>query len=345
METTDRYRRSLKRKNYAAHTVKAYMNVLAQFTRWLTVPLASVTRNEIGAYVDHLFQKRLNPKTITCHLQIVRLFYEYLITEEGMAMANPVTKIAIRLPKPLPRHLKDDQVANLFAVITKARDRAMFMLMLRSGFRVEEVAHLTVDAVEYQRRQLFVASGKGAKDRMVYVSDDASSALLAYLEKRTSKAKELFLVEKGPMQGKPISVRGIQKRIEYYAHKSGLHVSCHCLRHTLATQLLNADAPLASIRDLLGHTHITTTQRYCRVANLKVQRDYHKAMEVVMQRMQALEEDEPDPRSHLREHRTYGQRVARGYGTRRDEGTAPVLLMKKKKEMDEVGERRERGPT
>ena len=78
---------------------------------------------------------------------------------------------------------------NLFAVITKARDRAMFMLMLRSGLRVEEVAHLTVDAVEYQRRQLFVASGKGAKDRMVYLSDDASSALVAYLEKRSSKAK------------------------------------------------------------------------------------------------------------------------------------------------------------
>jgi site-specific recombinase XerD len=239
-------------------------------------------------------------------LQTVRLFYEYLINEEGMAMANPITKISIRLPKPLPRHLKDDQVANLFAVITKARDRAMFMLMLRSGLRVEEVAHLTVDAIEYRRRQLFVASGKGAKDRMVYLSDDACAALLAYLEKRSSKAKELFLVEKGPMQGTPISVRGIQKRIEYYAQKSGVNVSCHCLRHTLATQLLNADAQLSSIRDLLGHTHITTTQRYCRVANLKVQRDYYKAMEVVLQRMQVLEEDE-DPRSSARERSVYGR--------------------------------------
>ena len=64
METTDRYRRSLKRKNYAAHTVKTYMNVLAQFTRWLTIPLASVTRNEIGAYADHRFLKRMSPKTI-----------------------------------------------------------------------------------------------------------------------------------------------------------------------------------------------------------------------------------------------------------------------------------------
>ena len=131
METIDRYRRSLKRKNFASHTVRTYMNVLAQFTRWLDVPLEHVTRNEIGAYVDHLFHKRLSPKTVTCHLQTIRLFYEYLISEEGMVLVNPVKKISIRLPKPLPRHLKDDQVADLFSVITKARDRAMFMLMLR----------------------------------------------------------------------------------------------------------------------------------------------------------------------------------------------------------------------
>jgi site-specific recombinase XerD len=96
METIESYRRSLKRKNYASHTVKTYMNILALFTRWLTVPLACVTRKEIGAYVDHLFQKRLSPKTITCHLQTIRLLFDYCIEEEGMAMANPVTKIAIR---------------------------------------------------------------------------------------------------------------------------------------------------------------------------------------------------------------------------------------------------------
>ncbi len=81
-------------------------------------------------------------------------------------------------------------------------------------------------------------------------------------------------------------MRGIQKRMEYYARQSGLDVSCHRLRHTFATQLLNADADLATIQDLLGHAHITTTQRYCRAANLKVQRDYYQAMELVLQRAQ-----------------------------------------------------------
>jgi site-specific recombinase XerD len=289
-----RYRRALKRRNYSTHTVKSYVNILDQFIRWLTVPLSEVTREEIGAYVDHLLRKRRTPKTITCHLQTIRLFFDYLINEEGRSMVNPVTRISLRLPKPLPRHLMDDQVRRLFGFITDLRDRAMFMLMLRCGLRVQEVAELTVDAVEYGRRQIFVFHGKGGKDRVVYISEDARSALLAYLAKRSSKARGLFLVQKGPMRGKPLSVRGIQKRIEYYARRSVLNVSCHRLRHTMATQLLNADADLATIQDLLGHGQITTTQRYCRVANLKVQRDYYKAMQIVLQRTQAQEEQEDE---------------------------------------------------
>jgi site-specific recombinase XerD len=299
MEPTElvRYRRALKRKNYSAHTVKSYVSILDQFMRWLTVALSEVTRKEIGVYVDHLLRKRRTPKTITCHLQTIRLFFDYLMNEERVAMVNPVTRISLRLPKPLPRHLQDDQVRRLFDGITDLRDRAMFMLMLRCGLRVQEIAELTVDAVEYGRRQIFIFHGKGAKDRVVYMSEDARSTLSAYLAKRSSKARGLFLVQKGPMRGKPLSVRGIQKRIEYYARESKLNVSCHRLRHTMATQLLNADADLATIQDLLGHGQITTTQRYCRVANLKVQRDYYKAMEVVLQKTQSQQEDDDEGES------------------------------------------------
>jgi site-specific recombinase XerD len=293
MDNTEltRYRRALKRKNYSAYTLKSYLNILDHFLRWTPVPLCKVTSREIGLYVDHLLQKRRSPKTITCHLQTIRLFFDYLIQEEAIPMANPVTRISIRLPKPLPRHLKDDQVTRLLAVIRDARDRAMFMLMLRCGLRVQEIADLTVDAADYQRKQIFVSKGKGGKDRLVYISEDARSALFAYLSKRSTRGKRLFLVQKGPMKGKPLSVRGIQKRMEYYARISKLNVSCHRLRHTMATQLLNADADLATIQDLLGHGQITTTQRYCWVANLKVQRDYYKAMEVVLQRTQAQADD------------------------------------------------------
>jgi site-specific recombinase XerD len=287
MDSTDRYRRFLKRRNFSSHTVKSYLNILAQFTAWLTVPRHETTRHEIDSYVDHLMGRKLSPKTITCHLQTIRLFFNYLIDDEGIPMANPITKVSIRLPKPLPRHLQDDQVRKFLAVITDPRDRAMVLLMLRCGLRVEEVSHLTLDAVELSRNRLFVISGKGGKDRVVYLSNDARSALEAYLKVRSSKARRTFLVQKGPLTGTPLSVRGIQKRIECYARESKIKVSCHSLRHTMATQLLNADADLSTIQDLLGHTHITTTQRYCRVSNVKVQRDYYKAIELVMQRGQA----------------------------------------------------------
>ncbi|OPY75648.1 MAG: Tyrosine recombinase XerC [Syntrophorhabdus sp. PtaU1.Bin153] len=171
------------------------------------------------------------------------------------------------------------------------------MFMLRCGLRVEEVSRLTIDAVELPRNRLFVANGKGRKDRVVYLSKDAKFALENYLEVRSSKAGRMFLVQKGPLAGTPIPVRGIRKRIEYYARQSTVKVSCHSLRHTMATQLLNADADPATfqfvnpgdLQEDFGRNiiHITTTQRYCRVSNLKVQRDYYNAIEVVMQRSQA----------------------------------------------------------
>lgn len=276
----------MKRKNVSPNTVKNYLHGLKHFVLWLDVPIEMVTHKKIGAYIDYLLCKRLKPKTINCYLNGVCQFYHYLSDEEGIRIVNPVKKPNIMdLPRGLPKHLKDEQIEILFNHLKGCRDRAMFMVMLRCGLRVEEVAHLSLGDIDLKRRMLFIQDGKGAKDRMVYISNDALHVLLDYLRVRLSnKVKKVFLVEKGPLTGQPISIRGIQKRMEYYAHKTNLKISCHHLRHTMATQMLNADADLSTIQDLLGHNSIRTTQRYCRVSNLKVQRDYYKAMEVIMQR-------------------------------------------------------------
>lgn len=280
------YRRFMKRRNYSPHTLKNYMNTLKHFVVWINVAIERATGKIILSYIDHLYDKRLNPKTINSHLDSIRGFFNYLIYEEQVQMENPVKSgYTVRLPKPLPRFLRDDQVELFLDIVKSRRDRAMFMLMLRCGLRVEEVANLTMGALDFRRFQIFIHNGKGNKDRVVYMSTDTHKALVNYLEVRgPSRVKKVFLVEKGTCKGKPISVRGIQKRIEYYAKKSGLKVSCHQLRHTMATQLLNADADLVTIQDLLGHSRIKTTQRYCKVSNLKVQRDYHKAMDIVVER-------------------------------------------------------------
>jgi site-specific recombinase XerD len=183
------------------------------------------------------------------------------------------------------------------------RDRAMFMLMLRCGLRVQEVAHLTMASIDLRRMQLMVYEGKGRKDRVVYLSPDAVQALVDYLRVRPqSRVRAIFLVEKGTCKGKG-SLRSWHPK----AHgvlcqaKAVLKVSCHQLRHTMATQLLNADADLVTIQDLLGHSRIKTTQRYCKVSNLKVQRDYYKAIGEVMRRHGIAENNltEPSKMNHL----------------------------------------------
>ena len=280
------YRRWLKRRNCSPHTVRNYMNTLRQFVLWLAQPIEAVDSRTVAEFIDRLIGKRLHPKTINCYLDSVRSFYNYLINEEQVKIPNPVKSgYLLRLPRPLPRHLRDEQVPRLFAVIKNKRDRAMFMLMLRCGLRVEEVARLTLPALDLPRSQLFVYQGKGNRGRVVYVSNDAKEALTDYLQSRSNfRASALFLVDKGRCKGNPISVRAIQKRMEHYARKAGMKVSCHQLRHTMATQLLNADADLVTIQDLLGHSRIKTTQRYCQVSNLKVQRDYQNAIGKVIER-------------------------------------------------------------
>ena len=278
------FRRWLKRRNLSPNTIRSYLNNLKLFVIWLPVPLERANRDTINAYVEHLMERHLAPKTINCHLNAISRFYNFLRYEQGLNVVNPVGSAAkIRMPKPLPRHLEQDQVDQFFKVITDKRDKAIFKLMLRCGLRVEEVANLRLDTVDLKRRKIVVRCGKGEKDRVVYVSDDACQALASYLRVRPSrKTRRLFLVNKGSCKGKALSIRGIQKRIEYYSRKSKVKVSCHQLRHTMATQLLNADIDLVTIQDLLGHNCFATTERYCKVSNLKVQRDYHRAMSVVL---------------------------------------------------------------
>ena len=278
------FRRYLKRRNYSPHTVKYYLNILKQFVIWLDVPLEQTTNKKIDAYVDYLHEKRMQPASINCYMAIIRVFYAYLKYEELVPLTNPVkSAMRLRVPKPLPRALREDQVDRFFDVIKSKRDWAMFRLMLRCGLRVEEVANLTLGAIDLKQLRLMVLNGKGSKDRVVYISADAAEGLTAYLKlRRHCRVKKVFLVEKGVYKGKPISVRGIQKRIEYYAKKSGITISCHRLRHTMATQLLNAEAEVETIQDLLGHNWITTTQRYCKVSNVKVKKDYFKAMRVIL---------------------------------------------------------------
>jgi site-specific recombinase XerD len=253
------FRRYLKRRNYSPHTVKYYLNVLKQFVLWLNVPLEQVSADKIEDYIDYLHQKRMQAASINLYLAIIRVFYNYLKYEEKIKLTNPIRcSSRLRVPRPLPRAMREEQVDQFFEVIKTKRDWAMFRLMLRCGLRVEEVANLSLGDIDLKRRRIMVVDGKGGKDRVVYISDDAADGLASYLKLRSHRrVRKVFLVEKGDYKGQPISVRGIQKRMEYYAKKTGLKISCHHLRHTM---------------------------RYCKVSNMKVKRDYFNAMGKILKR-------------------------------------------------------------
>jgi site-specific recombinase XerD len=197
------FRRHIKRRNYSPHTVKYYLGVIRQFVLWLDVPLEQAGVDKIEDYIDYLHQKRLQPASINLYLAIIRVFYNYLKYEKKIKLTNPVNATCrLRVPKPLPRALRQDQVDELFDVIQSKRDWAMFRLMLRCGLRVEEVANLTLGDIDIKQRRIMVVDGKGGKDRVVYISDDAADGLIAYLKLRSHRrAKKVFLVEKGDYKG------------------------------------------------------------------------------------------------------------------------------------------------
>lgn len=280
------YRQYLKRKNFSPLTIKNYLHRLQRFFRWVSTAVELMTVGEIRLYIDYLLEKRIAPRSINCHLSSIRLFYDYLRDEENLIIKNPVISgLLLKEARPLPRYLTDNEVDRFFRFVSNKRDFAIFMLMLRCGLRVNEIANLSLDCIDYRRSRIMVRNGKGAKDRIVFISNDAASALAVYLQRRpVTKENRIFLAEKGRWSGKPISVRAIQKRVEYYARTSEIPVTCHRFRHTMATQLLNADADLVSIQEILGHTKIKTTQRYSKLSNLKVQQDYFTAMEKITER-------------------------------------------------------------
>ncbi|HSG93773.1 MAG TPA: tyrosine-type recombinase/integrase, partial [Methylotenera sp.] len=193
------FRRYLKRRNYSPHTLKYYLNVIKQFVIWLNVPLEQASVKQIEDYIDYLHQKRMQAASINLYLAILRVFYNYLKYEENIKLTNPIkANCRLRVPRPLPRALREEQIDAFFDVIESVRDWAMFRLMLRCGLRVEEVAQLTLGDIDIKHRRILVVDGKGGKDRVVYISADAADGLMAYLKQRSHRrVKKVFLVEKG----------------------------------------------------------------------------------------------------------------------------------------------------
>ncbi len=273
----------LHRRNYSPHTVENYGRDLRLFFAPLDKVPSAVSWRDIEVFIQQQRQSQLAAATINRRLNALKHFFEYLVMEDQTCASNPVKPSHfLRRGRPLPKPLAQDQVRALFAQITHPMDHALGLLMLRCGLRVSEVARLRLEEIDWTQQSLRIEQGKGRKDRLVYLSTDALAALRACLTARPTVVPEglVFWNQKRPHRA--LSAKGIQKKMERYAKAAGIKASCHSLRHTFASNLLEAGAEVISIKELMGHASIKSSERYAKLSNQRVKHVYQQTIRKVI---------------------------------------------------------------
>ncbi len=235
-----------------------------------------VTFRDIDRFIAVQSEKGFKPSTINRRLASVISLYGFLVTEDDELVCPVIVRRHhLREQQRLPRPVQEEDLKQFFAVIEDKRDRAMFLLMLRCGLRIGEVASLQLADLfldeEYPR---LVARGKGSKERGVYLSPQAKRCMQEYLAERPSVQSEfvfLSYLEEG------LSTTSIHNCLLKYREMAGVRITAHRLRHSFANDMLNADAPITSIQKLMGHRWIESTQTYVRANDRQVCADYYAA--------------------------------------------------------------------
>ena len=278
----ERFGAYLRRRNYATHTIDNYTLDLRLFFVDKDGPPATVTHRDVEQFVTQQHAQGLSPTTLNRRLYALKHFFDFLL-EHQQVFGNPVKpSYFARVGRPLPRALAPEQVHALFAQLTHPMDKALFGVILRGGLRVSEVVKLKLTQIDWDQEALFIVQGKGRKDRRVFLSSDAIASLRACTTVRPRGVPHdaVFWNRKRPHV--PLSVKAVQKKIERYAKAAGIHATCHQLRHTFASNLLEHGAEIVSIKELLGHASVSTSARYARVSNQKVKQEYVRTMKKVM---------------------------------------------------------------
>jgi site-specific recombinase XerD len=282
----DRFRAYLERRQFSAHTLVSYTLDLHVFFTVVTVPLAQVSFREVDDFVESQHQHGRAWATINRRLNALKHFFDFCL-EQQFVGGNPVKPSHfVRRGRPLPKALSREQVQRLFAQIAHPMDRALFLVMLRCGLRVSEVARLTLEQIDWEQQALHIVQGKGRKDRRVYISPDAEASLHACLAQHPGERAKGYVFWNRKRQGQLLSVKAIQKKMERYAKTAGITASCHSLRHTFASNLLEHGAEVVAIRDFLGHSQISSSERYAKISSQKVKQEYMRTMQKILKQGQ-----------------------------------------------------------
>jgi len=284
-------------KNASSHTRRNYLNDLKQFIKFLReneievlrqgkVELNKITPSIIRSFLAYLHQKNTKT-TIARKIASLNSFFKFLI-KEGLVTYNPAQTVSAPKPeKVIPTFLSVDEIFSLIEQPDKEkdlgrRDRAILELMYSSGLRVSEVVNLNLEDLD-PNREFIKVKGKGNKERLLPVGTKAREALQDYLSIRKNLAEKKGIEKSSQAlflnyRGGRLTTRSIARIIDKYAHQSSFFrpVHPHAIRHTFATHMLDAGADLRSIQELLGHSSLSTTQKYTHVSIDRLMEIYDK---------------------------------------------------------------------
>jgi site-specific recombinase XerD len=245
-------------------------------------------RQHILDYIDQRLRAGYAVSGINTEIHHISSFLRFLC-EQGYRVSRTLLRIpGLKALETLPRFIGDEQIKKLQAHVEdrvmKASndhlcrdallDRAAFYLLWQAGLRLGEVNALCLEDISLQERRLLVRDGKGLKDRVVYLSERTVLALSEYLEERElGSSDHVFLYRNAPLKAGLV-----RDRVKAAGKRVGVKVTPHQLRHTCATQLLNAGCRVTSIQRYLGHKDLNTTMIYAHAHDETVAKDYFSAM-------------------------------------------------------------------
>ena len=271
-------------RNLSKFTVRNYKNDLKSFKDFINLDnnilLKDIDKSLIRKYVHYLNTKGYKRSSINRKLSVLRSLFNYVSTNSDFDEITVPMISKSKIQKKLPSIISIEQTDRLISSIDVTnllgvRDRALIETLYTTGMRVSEISSLNIDDIIDKNKIKLM--GKGAKPRVVFMSDTARTWIDQYIKLCSQKFKNLqnnalFLNRFGTR----LSVRSIQNLVKKYGYKSGIGVSLHphLLRHTFATHMLSNGADLRTVQALLGHSKVSTTQIYTHVANSDMKKSY-----------------------------------------------------------------------
>jgi len=281
-------------RGVSPRTLEAYRDDLSLFVNYCNnhdIDPVQASPYQVQSFIAELSAEQAAPSSVNRRLSSIRGFYRWLL-RFGKRADNPCDALRnVKAPQGLPSVLWEDEMA-AFAelpetrkILWPQRDKALILVMYSAGLRISELASLSMNMIISNREGARVM-GKGGKERIVFFSGEARSALGDYLPQRAARIRDmgihaadihgaLFISEKG----RPLSVPGIRWIIGQYAQQSGLgkNIHPHSLRHSFATHLVNAGCDVRIVQEMLGHASLSTTQRYAHVNIESLKKAYARA--------------------------------------------------------------------